>query len=247
MYRHLIIWFSFTILISGLQAQDHHRNSEPSTLNKEIQGGFVWHPRGLGISLVSGNRINERNWRLFDFDFISMKDPREYKIKSTGFSPSGLYSYGKINYAYFMRTGLGLKRELATRWYINTISTEVALTGGITTAFLKPVYLDIYYPLPDNNGYLVSERYDPKIHTDQQVIFGNSSFTRGLDQLQLRAGAYTKLSFSFDWSDYSDAIRSIELGGILDFYGRELPIMAFAENRKVFTSLYICLNIGSRW
>ncbi len=248
MYRSLFTCLSLIFLLSSSFAQDHHRNAVGQTQTNEFSVGGIWHPRGLGVNVRSGKYLHNDLWRMLDFDLVSMKDPREYKIKSTGFSPSGLYSYGKLNYAYFMRTGFGIKKQLAKRWYKNTISTEIMVSAGLSSALLKPVYLDIYYTNPDNtSGYLVSERYDPLIHTDQRSIFGNSSFTRGLDELSYHAGAFTKLALNFDWSDYNDAIRAFEIGAVVDFYPKRLPIMALVENRKVFTSLYICLNIGSRW
>src|SRR5690606_4037741 len=98
------------------------------------------------------------------------------------------------------------------------------LSGGPSLAILKPVYLEIYYPTPDNqSGFLVSERYDPAKHTDPTVIFGNSSFFKGLSEVQGKIGLHVKGSLQFDWSDYSDQVQSIELGTVIDAFGSTLP------------------------
>ncbi len=235
--------------VSSNMAQSGEKvNPSESGIHRELSGGFVWHPRGLGINVKSTSRKAGNRWRVLDFDLVSMRHIKERRIRSASFSAPGSYFYGKLNATYFLRAGFGYRWDLSSKLYNNTVAAKFQVSAGPTLAFLKPVYLEIYYPTPDNQaGFLVSERYDPQKHTDQTVIFGNSSFFRGLGETRVRAGLNLKANVQFDWSDYSDQIQSVEMGAALDFYGREIPIMAFAQNKKVFTSLYICLNIGNRW
>lgn len=230
-------------------AQSFEKNNPSElSLRHEISGGFHWHPRGLGLNIKSGRRLTARTWRILDFDLVSMKHEKERRIRSSSFSAPGSYFFGKLNSTFFLRAGYGFRWDLSTRLYKNTIGTKVQLSGGPSLALLKPVYLEIYYPTPDNQaGFLVSERYDPVKHDDPSVIFGNSSFFRGLSETQGRIGLHVKGSIQFDWSDYSDQVQSIELGTVIDAFGKDLPIMANTKNKNIYTSLYICLNVGNRW
>ena len=214
----------------------------------EISGGLMLHPRGLGINVKSSLKKGKNSWRMLDFDLLSMRHEKERRVRSSSFSAPGSFFYGKLNQVYFVRSGFGQRWEFGQRLYKNTLSASMGVSGGLTFAFLKPVYLEIYYPLPDQQaGYLVSEKYDPLKHTDLSVIFGNSSVFKGMGELGARIGLNAKANIQFDWSDYYDQIQSLELGIALDAFGRDIPILAFAQNKNVFTSLYICLNIGNRW
>jgi len=225
---------------SNLPLQQNHR--------QEISGGLFWHPRGLGINVKSAKKIEGPIWRVLDFDFISMKHPKERRVRSSSFSAPGSYFYGKLNYTYFLRADYGRRWDLGIKLYKNTIATRFQVSAGPTIALLKPVYLEIYYPTPDNSsGFLVSEKYDPAIHKDASMIFGNASFIKGIGDTKARIGLNFKANFQFDWSDYHDQVQSIELGTVIDAFGNNIPIIAGAQNKNIFTTLYICLNIGNRW
>lgn len=243
--------FSFLLLLSVLPsaAQSYEKFVPPeSKVRKEVSGGVFWHPRGLGINVKSASRRTDISWRVFDFDLVSMKHEKERRIRSSSFSAPGSYFYGKMNNTFILRGGFGRRWDLSARLYKNTISTRFQITAGPSIALLKPVYLEIYYPTPDNQaGFLVSERYDPEVHTDQSVIYGNSGFFKGIGEMQGRLGMNVKACLQFDWSNYVDQIQAIELGMVVDAFGKDLPILARTENKNVFTSLYICLNVGNRW
>ncbi len=230
------------------QSGDKSNPARKQSFRQELSGGFFWHPRGLGINLKSAKKIEGPMWRVLDFDLVSVKHPKERRVRSSSFSAPGSYFYGKLNYTYFLRAGYGKRWDLGFKMYKNTIESRFQISAGPTIAFLKPVYLEIYYPTPDNSsGSLVSERYNPAIHTDPNVIFGNSSFMRGLGETRARIGLNLKANLQFDWSDYTDQIQSIELGTVIDAFGNTIPIVTAARNKNVFTTLYICLNIGNRW
>lgn len=223
--------------------------SNPSAANfqQDISGGLFWHPRGLGINVKTGKKLHDGVFRVLDFDLVSMKHEKERRVRSSSFSAPGSFFYGKLNYAYFLRAGFGRRWDLSTHIYKNTIATKLQVSAGPTIALLKPVYLEIYYPTPDNQaGFLVSEKYDPEKHKDPTSIFGNSSFFRGLSETKGQLGLNLKANIQFDWSDYYDQIQGLELGVVIDAFGNEVPILALASNKNIFSSLYICLNIGSR-
>ena len=133
--------------------------------------------------------------------------------------------------------------------------------GGVSLAFLKPVYLEILY-VDDisNEFYVETEKYSPTEHTPYN-IYGRASYFKGFDEMQMQVGSYLKAGFSFEFSKEDEVIRSIEAGISIDAFkigdnaivgdtfGKELPIMAIAKNKKTFLSFYINMNFffGKKW
>lgn len=244
-----LLLISFLYAIPNM-AQSGDKSNPPIQQNhrQELSGGFFWHPRGLGLNVKSVKKIDGPLWRVLDFDLVSMKHAKERRVRSSSFSAPGSYFFGKLNYTYFLRAGYGRRWDLGFKLYKNTIASRVQVSIGPTIALLKPVYLEIYYPTPDqSSGFLVSEKYDPITHDDPAVIFGNSSFIKGLGETKGRIGLNLKANIQFDWSDFNDQVQSIELGTVIDAFGNNIPILATAKNKNIFTSLYICFNIGNRW
>ncbi|MBI1221544.1 MAG: hypothetical protein GC180_02980 [Bacteroidetes bacterium] len=250
MLKKFSLWLilMFFALPNMAQSIDKSNPGRYMNTSNDFTGGFFWHPRGLGMSFKSSKKIHDQTWRVINFDLISMRHEKERRIRSSSFSAPGSFFFGKLNYVYFLRMNYGRRWDLGQHLYKNTLATRVGFSVGPTLAFLKPVYLEIYHPGPDQaSGYLVSERYNPAVHNDPSIIFGTSPITKGLLQTKLRAGLSAKAYIEFDWSDYYDQIQSLEFGIAIDAFGRNIPILAFAQNKNVFTSLYICLNIGNRW
>ncbi len=225
----------------------YQEKSNPN-FHREISGGLFWHPRGLGLNLKAGKKLESGVWRMIDLDLVSMKHEKERRVRSASFSAPGSFFYGKLNTVFIARGGYGRRWDLSTHFYKHTIATRFQVSAGPSIAMLKPVYLEIYYPTPDNQaGFLVSEKYDPEKHTDPTVIFGNSSFFSGISGTKGRLGLNFKANMQFDWSDYYDQVQGVELGMVIDAFGRDIPILALASNKNIFTTLYICLNIGNSW
>ena len=45
----------------------------------------------------------------------------------------------------------------------------------------------------------------------------------------------------------SDGVKSIETGVTFDVYGKDVPIMAYTENKQVYINFYINLLYGRKW
>lgn len=250
MLKKLLILILCLLFAIPNMAQSNDKSNPARKLNamNEFSGGFFWHARGMGMSIKSGKKVKEGTWRMLNFELINMRHEKERRVRSASFSAPGSFFFGKMNYVYFLRSGFGRRWDIGNKLYKNTLATRAGFSVGPTISFLKPVYLEIYYPGPDQqSGYLVSEKYDPDKHNDPSIIFGNSPLLKGISETKLRIGINAKASIEFDWSDYHDQVQSLEFGIAVDAFGSEIPILAFAKNKNVFTSLYICLNIGNRW
>ena len=63
-------------------------------------------------------------------------------------------------------------------------------------------------------------------------------------------GVYVKSGLNFDWGSKDDRIMCIETGVVLDYYFKEVPIMADFQNIKnqnAFVSLYATILFGKKY
>lgn len=218
----------------------------------------------LGLGLVGRRLWNDNvSWQHFlEVDIVSMKHPKQIKTINTYWANAKGYDYGKLNSVFLLRTGYGKERILFDKSDFNGIMVSLVGSGGLSVAFLKPVYLEIIYEDVTGQSYVETERYNPENpnHTPYS-IFGGTTYFNGIDEMKLQLGAYLKTGINFEFSKKDEAIRSVEAGVCIDAFklgknpilpiviGNELPIMAIEKNKKVFPVFYINLNLifGKKW
>src|SRR5688572_11966004 len=77
---------------------------------KEASGGVFLHSSGFGISFKSGRHVTANRKRILEFDFVSIKHPKEYKVTNPNLiENSKPFVFGKLNYVYVLRSGIGLQ------------------------------------------------------------------------------------------------------------------------------------------
>ena len=242
-------------------------SQEPLKRKKKI---LYKHERNFGVNVHSlGWGLHARKlwndnvkWLHFlEVDAVSMKHPKQVKTINTFFSNAKGYDYGKQNSTFFVRLGYGKQLILFDKADFGGIMVSTIGAGGISLAFLKPVYLEILYADDiSNEFYVETEKYSPTEHTLYN-IYGRASYFKGFDEMQMQVGSYLKAGFSFEFSKKDELVRSIEAGVSIDAFkigdnaiigdalGKELPIMAIAKNKKTFLSFYINMNFffGKKW
>lgn len=182
-----------------------------------------------------------------EIDFSRIKHLKE--VRRQGFTESqSQYSFGRMNAVFFMRTALGQTIVITERPYKNAVGLNFVYSLGASTAFLKPVYIEVFYPYDNapGQGYLVSERYDPEKHLDIYSINGNSAFTKGISETKLVLGGYGRAGFQVEWGQYADEMRCLEAGFTVDGFMEGLPIMARNNYDRMFYGLYVSYNWGNR-
>lgn len=209
----------------------------------EHSWGVMVHNHGLAVNYRRGKSLGERRKRLLDIELSTMKHPKEFRFQSGTISNSGSYVYGKLNSVMLIRSGYGLKSIVYRKEILNAVEIGWFASIGASTAFVKPVYLEIIKRV---NGAREIERYDPEKHT-QDNIFAKAPWVRGLNDLSLSPGVYGRFGLQFDYSSEDDGIKFIEAGFILDYHPKPLPIMAYNTSNPFTTSLYLSLNFGKKW
>ena len=143
---------------------------------------------------------------------------------------------------------MGIQRTLYEKAERKSIEIRMIYNIGGLLCFAKPEYVEVAYPDPNNPaGYITKdEPYNPAIHNQNNII-GGTAFYEGLQSLKLRVGLYSKLGFSFEFGKRVNAIRSIEVGAVLDVLPDALQTFAFQKPSIFYVTPYVAFTFGKRW
>ncbi len=206
-----------------------------ANLNSSALGGlnfkYGWQKTGLQKNIL-------------DIEFARLRHPKETRISGQSENPQQ-YTFGRLNMLFVLRTGYGRTIFLTERPYKNAVQFNFNYNIGLSSALLKPIYLDVYYPNSDGvGGFIKSERYDPEIHTNQSRIFGNASFFKGMSETKIQLGAYGRASLSVEWGEFPDEFHCIEAGVTLDAFPQGLPLMAYQPENILLFNFFIGYQFG---
>lgn len=214
---------------------------------KRGQIGANINSSGLGgINYRYGWHNTGKSKNILDIEFARIRHPKETRIYGQSEQPRK-FTFGRLNMLFMLRTGLGKTIMITDRPYRNAMSLNFNYNIGLSTALLKPVYLDIYYPNIDGiGGYISSERFDPSKpeHNNLNLIFGNSPFFVGINKTTAKLGAYGRASLSIEWGEYPEDFRSLEAGVAVDVFPNPLDLMAFQPRNYFLFNFYLGYTYG---
>lgn len=243
----LTLLVGFLLGVPMLYAQNKAILEPELFYRNRIQFGANLNTSGLGgLNYKYGWHKTGKAKNMLDIEFARIRHPKETRIYGQSETPRK-YTYGRLNMLFSFRTGYGQTIAITERPYRNALSVNFNYTIGLSTAILKPIYLDIFHPnLDGNGGSIKPERYDPAIpnHNNQNYIFGNSTFFEGIENTQLKLGAYGKASVSVEWGEYTEDFQCLEAGVALDVYPSPLALMAFQPKNYYLINLFIGYSFG---
>jgi hypothetical protein len=235
--RFIFLFVLLSIVALSSMAQNQAITESQLFYKKRILfGGNLNSGRFGGINFKYGWQKTGTKKNMLDFELLRIKHPKEARIYGQSDNPQK-YTFGLLNMLFLVRTGYGQTIFITERPYKNAVQLNFNYNVGLSTALLKPIYLDIAHSYPDKNGsYINSERYNPEVHTDQNDIWGTSSFFKGIGNTSAQLGAYGRASLSIEWGEYPETFNCVEAGFAVDAFPQGLPIMAFSpENYYLFT------------
>jgi hypothetical protein len=264
----LIIGLSFLLLFSIIPslviAQDA-TDAEADTvslgvlLRREKAGNFMFHTLGYGGGYRFGiNKTYYKN-RMFEFDFLEMKAPNQVRRYNEAYANPRSYIYGKLNYLYILRAGIGRQHLLNRKPYWGGVEVRAFYYGGLDLGFARPNYLYIaYYTFIDKQIILTHtslEKYNPVKHYPSIggnpdclcEIYGRGPILSGFTDIKLYPGLYFKGGLNFEYSAQNDRIKSLEAGFAVDIFPRPVPVMAFEDPEYFFITGYLSFHFGKRY
>ena len=215
----------------------------------EFAGGAALHTNGFSLNFRYNRYNGAFNKLSYEFEFASIKHPREIRTVSQLEDDVRGYIFGKLNSFFALRPSIGYHSIFVPKQSIRGVSISRIFHVGPSFGFAKPVYLNIQVIESVGSGFqtvnIVTERYDPSEH-DQGDIYGRASFFNGFSEMRLYPGIFTKFAFEFEYSNQKETIKALELGITSDFYFEKVPILAFSENRSWFLNLYVGILFGQK-
>ncbi|MDF2435726.1 MAG: hypothetical protein K0Q95_102 [Bacteroidota bacterium] len=253
MFKKILILLAMPFLSSVLLAQElkddltRLQNGEDLNVlyrNESSFGVYVHSAGGIGLSYRRGQQMNVKRKRMMEVEVQNFKHPKEVKTVNSYFENSKGFNYGKLNSFLIIRPGVGYQNILYQKSDKKSVEIRYSYYLGAALAFAKPVYLEIIKDRSE--GSVSTERYDPQIHTIDE-IYGKAPFFKGMDKTRIIPGGYAKIALSFEYADRYNSIKAIETGLIFDLYPKVLPMMAHNRNQQAFASLYLKIMWGKKW
>lgn len=205
--------------------------------------GLHLNTNGWGLKFRKGKNLSFLTQRMWEIEFSTYKALKEIKTINNYYSDSKSYVYGKLNYVYFLRGGMGIQHILNRKPYWGGIQLSYLYYGGITIGIAKPVYL---YVISITDNIRVEKRYDPATDfTDN--IYGRGPFLDGILLTKFYPGIYARGGLEFEFGTLNKRIQSLEIGGVLDYEPVGIPIMAYNPPQNFFLTLYLSVSMGKRY
>jgi hypothetical protein len=235
------------VLSSKAQFEEDYDSIADNVLfTKEMNGSVFIHSHGWGLEYRIGRNQTVNKKLMFEANLLEMKDAKEIKTVNIYVTNNKSYIYGKMNALYILRLGAGQQLMLNRKPYFGGVELRVLYGGGLSMGFAKPVYLQILKMDGSSLITIVTERYDPDKHFNDN-IYGRAPFTKGFDRLKPYLGIYIKGGLSIDFGTMNQKPKIVEVGAVLDMYAKPVPIMAFKDPDQFFLTLYVSFGIGKRY
>jgi hypothetical protein len=242
LFQTFLLSFFFT---HGQISMSDSLNDTKVLLRKEQSGFLMIHTSGFGFGYRNGRHLTGYKKRVFEVELTGMKNPKEIRV-SSGFQDAKSYIYGKENSFFLLRSGIGIQKIINSKPYWGGVELRYFYYGGISLGLLKPVYLYILHETNSPSVYNLSmEKYDPNIHSADN-IYGRAPFFQGFNKIKPLPGLYFKTGLNFEYGAYTESLKAIEAGIAVDAYLKDVPILAFNDNKKIFVSLYLSFHFGNR-
>lgn len=216
----------------------------------EVGYGFSLHSAGIGLNVRRYYNKTVNLKRFYEIEFATIKHPKEYRSINVQYENSKSFIYGKVNSFFTLRTVYGRQHVISSKPQRNNVEVRLHYSGGISWGFTKPVYLTFYdqnNSTPGNKSYY-TDRYNPmKTEHSLDNIYSRASFLLGFDKIKPQPGLCAKVGVMFEYGSLDDDIRALEVGVSVDAFPKQVPIMAYIENKSYFFNFYVNICFGKKW
>jgi hypothetical protein len=241
-------------------------SAQKARLNQDIKGIIYDREKAVevrlhthGLWMVGMNLGKIKSYYNTPFYHLQLGELRSHKEinKSTDFGNISQsvgfrsYTFGKQNYAFALRGGIGSKHYYSEKAAKNGVALGLSYSGGFTAALMKPYYIEI--GTRNDGGFGTAIKYSAeteKNFLDPYKIRGKAGLLKGIGETKVIPGVHGQIGVHVDWGAFDEFLRAIEAGIMLDFFPKKLPIMVpykgVDENRPFYLNLYVSLQFGKR-
>lgn len=242
MKKLLIIVFMFTAVSAVVNAQGELDEQQKVFFRNERSFAVLLNTDGYAVSFRAAKRIDYLNKRLIEVDAGILRSPKEYRQRFL-YSQGGSFTFGKLNQAIYLRGGIGHQHEIFSKEDFGGIAIRYFYSAGPVLGLYKPIYYKVLYQVTGNLFDIRVQKFESSIVLPSE-IYSKAPFTKGLNETKVVPGVYGKAGFNFEYSKQDKVIHAIEVGGQINAFPREIPIMAVYPNKKIFFSLFLSYRFG---
>jgi hypothetical protein len=243
MKKLLIIAVVFMFGIDSVYGQGELDEQQKIFFRNERSFAILLNTDGLGLSYRESKRIDYLNKKYFEIEFGSLKHPKEVKLSNPYYQTPGTFVFGKLNTVFYLRGSLGHQHEIYKKADLGGIAIRYFYSGGLVIGLYKPIYYKVLYPVSTTEFDIKEEKFDVTIHQPGD-IYSKSSFFKGINETKFLPGLFAKGGFNFEYSKQDKVIHAIELGAQINLFPKKIPIMATADNKAIFFSLFASYRFG---
>jgi hypothetical protein len=200
-----------------------------------------------GLVLRHTRYIKKNQYHLFGFEWVNVKHAQEERIVNV--YTGSTFLIGKSKYLLPMRFSYGREFVLFPKDREEGVQISALFKGGPSLGIQKAYYI-LYdytdYSVPDPISRVRSEPYDVNRHTQYARILGTGSFMKGLFNSDVTFGLHASASVSFNFINYNNNITGIEAGFNIEAYPKKIEIIPQAQNRWVYSSVFLNILYGRR-
>jgi hypothetical protein len=227
----------------SLYAQGEIDEQQTVFFRNERSFAILLNSDGLGVSYREAKRKNYLNKSLLEIDLGTLKHPKEYRVSNPYTTGTGTFVFGKLNSVYFLRGGIGHQHEIYKKADLGGVAVRYFYSAGPVLAFYKPIYYRVLYPITVLTYEIKEEKFGISIH-DPTDIYSKASFFKGIGETKVLPGLYAKAGFNFEYSKEDKIIHAIEAGAQINAFPKSIPIMADADNKAIYFSLFVSYRFG---
>ena len=207
-------------------------------------GSVFLHSSGTGISYQHGWRKTGFSNRIINFELMTLRHPKEYKINRSGAQNSRGYFYGKINSAGLMRASFGWQKVLYDKEIKRGVRVSYFGLFGPSLGIIKPVYVELI-PNAGEGSRSQLIRYSASVE-NQGDVMGRAPILYKINTLRIIPGGHAKFILNFEYASDDSYIKAIETGVNLDVFAKDIPIMEGTYNTQYYLTLFIGFQFGRR-
>lgn len=232
-----LLFLSMMLSVPSLAQENDYTYSKEFLwgINKNTNGGLIG-----GFMMRFGSIVSEDHYQSIGIELLNVKHPREFRYNSIAGNP---FIWAKTNYLYSVRSYYSREWILFKKAPQQGVQISGNLGAGPTIGLVVPYYIQ-FQTSPSN---VERVPFDPDVHGNFfGNVLGSGSLLQGIGQAKIQPGVNFKTSLSFEFGTFKSNVTGFEVGFAVEAFTKDIPLMAFSDNRSTYFSSFITLFYGSR-
>lgn len=209
---------------------------------------FKFNTDGYGLGYEIGKTKSIFKTTIYQIELNEKKHRKEEKQSrgSGNFVVGNPFVFGKQNYFYQLKLGIGQQRMIGGKGNKNGVGVYGIFAGGLSVGLERPYYIDVQDP--PNSGKIRTISYskaDSAVFMGREIL-GGAGIAKGWNEMKIVPGLHAKTALRFDWGRFNNTISAVEAGFNFEYYTKKIEQMVGVPATPFFMNGYIAVLFGSR-